>query len=60
MTTKNYTVLEGCEVAGVWRVAGKPFQLTDEQAKYLAPPLGSTIVPVVVPKGRRRGRLNRN
>lgn len=40
-----YTTRISCEIAGRWRVAGDPFDLTLDQAKYLAPPLGNAVVP---------------
>jgi len=40
---KLYTTRISCEVAGTWREATVPFPLSDEQAKYLAPPFGSVV-----------------
>lgn len=44
---KKYTVRTGCEVAGVWRDAGAEIDLTDAQARELAPPFGRVVLPVV-------------
>ena len=47
---QHYTVATDREVMGIWRKAGKPFTLTDEQAKHLLPPHGSEIQRVAAPK----------
>lgn len=57
---KTYTVRTPCECAGAWRVPGKPFHLTDEQARYLAPPYGSVVTPVENDDGRQHGRKRAN
>lgn len=41
---KKYTVRTSCEVAGVWREAGSEIDLTDEQARELAPPFGRVVM----------------
>lgn len=40
---KKYTVRTSCEIAGVWREAGADIDLTDEQARELAPPFGRVV-----------------
>lgn len=45
---KKYTVRTSCEVAGVWREASAEIELTDSQARELAPPFGRVVDPVVV------------
>lgn len=61
---KTYVVRIACEVAGAWRKPGVPFPLTDEQARYLAPPYGSAVAPFVErPKPapeKRHGRQRRS
>ena len=44
---KTYTVRIACEVAGQWRTPDVPFVLTDEQARYIAPPYGNVVTPYV-------------
>lgn len=67
MITKDYIVLVGCEIAGVWRDKGARVPLSAAQAEHLAPPFGSVVVPAgevkALPKARKvraRGRLDRN
>jgi len=63
---KTYTTRIDCEVAGQWRVAGSPFELTDAQAFQLTPPHGNVAAlwtpspaPVLL-KDTPHGRLGRN
>ncbi|UYZ11197.1 hypothetical protein CFBP5507_26165 (plasmid) [Agrobacterium salinitolerans] len=55
---KNYTVRTGCEIAGRWRDAGEPIQLSADQARELAPPFGD-VVSEVKEKGKEDAKLNR-
>ncbi|TPK15169.1 hypothetical protein FJ872_19415 [Mesorhizobium sp. B2-5-9] len=45
---KKYTVRTACEVAGKWKETGAEVWMTDESAKYLAPPLGRVLNPADV------------
>lgn len=45
---KKYKVRTACEIAGVWHPADAEIELTDEQARELAPPFGRVVDPVVV------------
>ncbi|MGP4725561.1 hypothetical protein ACSV5S_12865 [Agrobacterium deltaense] len=55
---KNYTVRTGCEIAGRWREAGEPIQLSADQARELAPPFGDVVSPIDE-KGKEDAKLNR-
>lgn len=55
---KNYTVRTGCEIAGRWRDAGEPIQLSADQARELAPPFGDVVSPIDE-KGKEDAKLNR-
>lgn len=55
---KNYTVRTGCEIAGRWREAGEPIQLSADQARELAPPFGD-VVSLIDEKGKEDAKLNR-
>jgi hypothetical protein len=55
---KNYTVRTGCEIAGRWRNAGEPIQLSADQARELAPPFGD-VVSLIDKKGKEDAKLNR-
>lgn len=55
---KNYTVRTGCEIAGRWRNAGEPIQLSADQARELAPPFGDVVSPIDE-KGKEDAKLNR-
>ncbi len=55
---KNYTVRTGCEIAGRWRDAGEPIQLSTDQARELAPPFGD-VVSLIDEKGKEDAKLNR-
>lgn len=55
---KNYTVRTGCEIAGRWRNAGEPIQLSADQARELAPPFGDVVSPIDG-KGKEDAKLNR-
>ncbi|KAB1086487.1 hypothetical protein F4V91_08625 [Neorhizobium galegae] len=64
---KQYTTRIDCEVAGQWRVAGSPFELTDAQAFQLTPPHGNVVAlwappakTTIVKKERPHARLGRN
>lgn len=55
---KNYKVRTGCEIAGRWRDAGEPIQLSADQARELAPPFGD-VVSLIDEKGKEDAKLNR-
>ncbi|MFK3854594.1 hypothetical protein [Agrobacterium pusense] len=55
---KNYRVRTGCEIAGRWRNAGEPIQLSADQARELAPPFGDVVSPIDE-KGKEDAKLNR-
>ena len=55
---RNYTVRTGCEIAGRWRNAGEPIQLSADQARVLAPPFGDVVSPIDE-KGKEDAKLNR-
>ncbi|WHO24267.1 hypothetical protein G6L90_21830 [Agrobacterium tumefaciens] len=55
---KNYTVRTGCEIAGRWRNAGEPIQLSADQARELTPPFGD-VVSLIDEKGKEDAKLNR-
>jgi hypothetical protein len=57
---KKYTVRTSCEIAGVWREAGSTLELTDEQARELAPPFGRVVLPVVIIERPANGRIPRH
>lgn len=42
---KKYTVRTDCEIAGVWHSANDQIELTDAQARELAPPFGGVVKP---------------
>lgn len=44
---KKYKVRTSCEIAGVWHPADAEIELTDGQARELAPPFGRVVDPVV-------------
>ena len=64
--TRDYIVLDACEIAGVWREKDALVALTDLQAQHLAPPLGCVVKATgkttagLTKKVRTRGRLDRN
>lgn len=41
----KYKVRTACEIDGVWRKEGAELELTEEQARYLAPPYGRVLTP---------------
>lgn len=44
----KYKVRTACEIAGVWHPADAEIELTDEQARELAPPFGRVVGPIAV------------
>jgi hypothetical protein len=57
---KKYTVRTSCEIAGVWREAGAKIDLTDDQARELAPPFGRVVFPSVTIERPAHGRIPRH
>lgn len=55
---KLYEVATAGEVAGRWRAAGERIGLTDTEAKYLAPPLGTSLTPVEEKRKAGHGKLD--
>jgi hypothetical protein len=44
--TADYEVTRAREINGVWRKIGERVPLTEAQAKYYLPPMGSGLKPV--------------
>jgi hypothetical protein len=55
---KNYRTTADGEVAGRWRPAGSTVSLTPQEARYLAPPLGTILKPE--DEGSADGKLDRH
>lgn len=57
---KTYRVRTGCEIAGRWRSAGEPIDLTKDQVRELAAPFGHVVVAVSEEEEVPDDKLNRN
>lgn len=57
---KIYKVRVACHVAGHWRTPDVPFALTDAQARLLAPPHGSVVIPVENNNDRQHGHKRKD
>ena len=57
---KSYEVAADGEVARRWRVAGERVEMTEMEAKYLAPPLGSILIPVEDVRKAGNGKFDRH
>lgn len=55
---KIYEVSAAGEVAGRWHTAGERIEMTEAEAKYLAPPLGTILIPVVEKRKSDHGKLD--
>lgn len=57
---KLYEVTADGEVARRWRAAGERVEMTETEAKYLAPPLGSILIPMEDVRKAGDGKLDRH